>query len=200
MPEVSKGHTFTANEQVTHTKLNNLVDSATLEAQAITNRSALTTIASADAFLVYDDSAAGLRKITASDLFARPVAIGGTTPAPGTFTTLTATDVVASQAPRLFARITNCSSATPTVEEQYNVASCTRNSAGNYTIALTNVVSGGSIAYFAAVEAASNSWFTPAIRSQSGGNSVTVQVHRNASGTATADDPDALHIVGWIVS
>jgi hypothetical protein len=70
MPQISKGDTFTNGEQVTGARLNQLVDSSTLLAGAITEQGALTanTVAANDSFLMYDLSANALRKPTASDI------------------------------------------------------------------------------------------------------------------------------------
>jgi hypothetical protein len=86
--DLTKGYTFTSGEQnVTHTKLNNLVDAATINASFFTDKSAVTAPATVDLVLIYDDSASALRKITLGNLlFNNPFTItnltADTAPAP----------------------------------------------------------------------------------------------------------------------
>lgn len=70
MAQISKGDTFTDGEQVNGSRLNQLVDSSTLLAGAITDQGAMTanTVAATDSVLLYDLSATGLRKPTVSDI------------------------------------------------------------------------------------------------------------------------------------
>lgn len=70
MAQFSKGDTFTNGEQVTGARLNQLVDSATLLAGAITDQSSITanTVATGDSILLYDLSATALREANVSDL------------------------------------------------------------------------------------------------------------------------------------
>ena len=70
MTQISKGDTFANGEQVTGTRLNQLVDSSTILAGAITEQGAMTvnTVASNDSVLLYDLSATALRKPTVGDL------------------------------------------------------------------------------------------------------------------------------------
>lgn len=67
--DINKGYTFTVGEQnVTHTKLNNLVDGATINTSFFTDKSALTTLNSADTFLLYSPTLSGYRKTTLQTL------------------------------------------------------------------------------------------------------------------------------------
>lgn len=70
MTQISKGDTFTDGQQVTGARLNQLVDSSTLLAGAITDQTALTaaTVAVDDGVLLSDTSASALRKATVGDL------------------------------------------------------------------------------------------------------------------------------------
>jgi hypothetical protein len=77
MAQFSKGDTFTNGEQVTGARLNQLVDSATLLAGAITDQTSITanTVASGDSILLYDLSATALREANVSDVLGSNVAI-----------------------------------------------------------------------------------------------------------------------------
>jgi len=70
MTQISKGDTFADGQQVTGARLNQLVDSSTLLAGAITDQTALTaaTVAVDDGVLLSDTSASALRKATVGDL------------------------------------------------------------------------------------------------------------------------------------
>ena len=70
MAQFSKGDTFTDGEQVTGARLNQLIDSATLLAGAITDQSNITanTVATGDSILLYDLSATALREANVSDV------------------------------------------------------------------------------------------------------------------------------------
>ena len=70
MAQISKGDTFTNGEQVTGARLNQLVDSSTLLAGAITEQSNITanTVATGDSILLYDLSATALREANVSDV------------------------------------------------------------------------------------------------------------------------------------
>jgi hypothetical protein len=62
--DINKGYTFSAGEHnVTHTKLNNLVDLATINYTFVTDKS-VAAPASGDSFLFYSSSAGGLRRCT----------------------------------------------------------------------------------------------------------------------------------------
>ena len=77
MAQFSKGDTFTDGEQVTGARLNQLVDSATLLAGAITEQTNITagTVASNDSMLVYDLSATALREANVSDVLGSNVPV-----------------------------------------------------------------------------------------------------------------------------
>ena len=94
MAKISKGTTYTAGMSVTHTNLNNLVDSATLLAGAIDEQTEATQLATGDTFLVTSSSA--LKRVTLANLLKVAPVIGGTTPAAVTATTLTATTLTAT--------------------------------------------------------------------------------------------------------
>ena len=70
MAQFSKGETFADGQQVTGARLNQLVDSATLLAGAITEQTNITagTVASGDSVLLYDLSATALREANVSDV------------------------------------------------------------------------------------------------------------------------------------
>ena len=63
--DITKGYAFSPGEQnVTHTKLNNLVDAAVINTAFFTDKSADTTPADADLVLIYSAADVGFRKIT----------------------------------------------------------------------------------------------------------------------------------------
>src|SRR5436853_3922290 len=67
--DINKGYAFTAGEQnVTHTKLNNLVDLATINTTFLTDKTASTAPLAADLFLMYSPSVTDWRKITYQNL------------------------------------------------------------------------------------------------------------------------------------
>jgi len=70
MTQISKGDTFADGQQVTGARLNQLIDSATLLAGAITDQSNITanTVASGDSILLYDLSDTALREANVSDV------------------------------------------------------------------------------------------------------------------------------------
>ena len=70
MAQLSKGDTFADGQQLTATRLNQLVDSATITAGAITEQTNITanTVASGDSILLYDLSATALREANVSDV------------------------------------------------------------------------------------------------------------------------------------
>jgi hypothetical protein len=69
MAEITTTQSFSDGDTVTATKLNNIQGNASIQPEAITNRSAETTIDQAnDLLLIYDASATALKKVTPSDL------------------------------------------------------------------------------------------------------------------------------------
>jgi len=67
--DINKGYTFAPSEQnVTHTKLNNLVDLATINSSFLTDK-AVAAPSAADSFLFYSAGSAGLRRATYDSLF-----------------------------------------------------------------------------------------------------------------------------------
>lgn len=79
--DINKGYTFTVGEQnITHTKLNNLVDAASINTTFFTDKSATTTPVAADTMLIYQSSGAGYRKCTLGNfLFGNAAVITGQT-------------------------------------------------------------------------------------------------------------------------
>ena len=69
MAEITTTQSFSDGDTVTATKLNNIQGNASIQPEAITNRTAETTIDQAnDLLLIYDASATSLKKITPSNL------------------------------------------------------------------------------------------------------------------------------------
>ena len=70
MAQIQKGDTFADGQQVTGARLNQLIDSATILPNIITDQTNLTanTVETGDSILLYDLSATALREATASDL------------------------------------------------------------------------------------------------------------------------------------
>jgi hypothetical protein len=70
MSQINKGDTFADGQQVTGARLNQLVDSATINTNFITDQSALTakTITSNDNLIVYQQSSNSFKKIVPTDL------------------------------------------------------------------------------------------------------------------------------------
>lgn len=66
--DISKGYAFTPTEQVTSTKLNNLVDLATINASFVSGKSAITSPLEGDSFVLYSTALLGLRKCTLGTL------------------------------------------------------------------------------------------------------------------------------------
>lgn len=67
--DISTGYSFSSGEQnVTHTKLNNAVNNATINSGFYTDKSALTETASGDLVLIYSASLGALRKMTVDNL------------------------------------------------------------------------------------------------------------------------------------
>lgn len=94
MAQLGKGYTFGATEQVTSTKLHNLVESGTVT--EIVNADVASDAAIVESKFAWDDSTghthSGSGDGTKVDLSA-PGAIGGTTPNSGAFSDLTATTI-----------------------------------------------------------------------------------------------------------
>lgn len=68
MPNFTKGKTFTSTEELTNTKLHQLVEDASMNVTAITSLTALTdSVADADTLPIADDSATAIRKVAASN-------------------------------------------------------------------------------------------------------------------------------------
>ena len=70
MAQIQKGDTFADGQLVTASRLNQLVDSALLNSNAITDQTAVAgyDVQQSDVFLIYDTSAAQLRKATVVDV------------------------------------------------------------------------------------------------------------------------------------
>lgn len=94
MAQLSTTYSFTANDNVTNTKLNGIIGNAILNPGAISEQTALVGSPDvADKFLVYDDSASTIRKVDLSELLKSPGAIGSTTANTGAFTSLSSTSL-----------------------------------------------------------------------------------------------------------
>ena len=93
MPQIQKGETFADGQQVTGARLNQLIDSATILPNIITDQTNLTanTVASGDSVLLYDLSATALREATASDLLNSNIAITTSSITGGTGVDITVT-------------------------------------------------------------------------------------------------------------
>ena len=70
MPQIQKGETFADGQQVTGARLNQLIDSATILPNIITDQTNIATngVASNDTTLIYDTSATALREANVSDI------------------------------------------------------------------------------------------------------------------------------------
>jgi len=68
MPNFTKGKTFTSTEELTNTKLHQLVEDASMNVTAITSLTALADpVADTDTLPIADDSATAIRKVAASN-------------------------------------------------------------------------------------------------------------------------------------
>jgi hypothetical protein len=68
MPNFTKGKTFTSTEELTNTKLHQLVEDASMNVTAITSLTALSDpVADTDTLPIADDSATAIRKVAASN-------------------------------------------------------------------------------------------------------------------------------------
>lgn len=88
MAQILKGSTYAENGEVTYDNLNKLVDDAILLPGAVTGRGDPSALQSSDTLLLHDNSASALKTLTLETLYGSPLAIGGTTPAAGAFTTV----------------------------------------------------------------------------------------------------------------
>lgn len=77
MPQIQKGETFADGQQVTGARLNQLIDSATILPNIITDQTniAVNGVASNDSLLVYDLSATALREANVSDVLGSNVPV-----------------------------------------------------------------------------------------------------------------------------
>jgi hypothetical protein len=96
MPNFTKGKTFTSTEELTNTKLHQLVEDASMNVTAITSLTALTDpVADTDTLPIADDSATAIRKVAASNFLkknASSVYDAGTTRITGVGTPSTGSD------------------------------------------------------------------------------------------------------------
>ncbi len=99
MSQIQKGTTYSTGNLVSAVSLNAHVDSAVLLPGAVTDQAAATVPATGDTLLLHSAADTALKKITVGNLLASPTAIGSTTPAAGTFTTLAATGLTAGSVP-----------------------------------------------------------------------------------------------------
>ena len=91
MAQIQKGTTYTSGGTVTDTNLNNHVDNATLQADAINAQIDAPTLTTSDTLLV--TVGAALRKVTLANLLKVSPIIGGTTPAAVNATMLTSSGI-----------------------------------------------------------------------------------------------------------
>jgi|688.fasta_scaffold01594_22 hypothetical protein len=96
MPNFTKGKTFTSTEELTNTKLHQLVEDASMNVTAITSLTALTDpVANTDTLPIADDSATAIRKVAASNFLkknASAIFDAGTTRVTGIATPVSASD------------------------------------------------------------------------------------------------------------
>lgn len=96
MANFTKGKTFTSTEELTNTKLHQLVEDASMNVTAITSLTALTDpVADTDTLPIADDSATAIRKVAASNFLkknASSVYDAGTTRVTGVATPTNASD------------------------------------------------------------------------------------------------------------
>jgi len=96
MPNFTKGKTFTSTEELTNTKLHQLVEDASMNVTAITSLTALTDpVADTDTLPIADDSATAIRKVAASNFLKKnssSIYDAGTTRVTGVATPVSASD------------------------------------------------------------------------------------------------------------
>ena len=96
MANFTKGKTFTSTEELTNTKLHQLVEDASMNVTAITSLTALTDpVADTDTLPIADDSATAIRKVAASNFLkknASSIYDAGTTRVTGVATPVSASD------------------------------------------------------------------------------------------------------------
>lgn len=96
MANFTKGKTFTSTEELTNTKLHQLVEDAAINVTAITSLTALTDpVADADTLPLADDSATAIRKVAASNFLKKnssSIFDAGTTRVTGVATPVAASD------------------------------------------------------------------------------------------------------------
>jgi hypothetical protein len=96
MPNFTKGKTFTSTEELTNTKLHQLVEDASMNVTAITSLTALADpVADTDTLPIADDSATAIRKVAASNFLkknASSIYDAGTTRVTGVATPVSASD------------------------------------------------------------------------------------------------------------
>lgn len=94
MAQIQKGDTFADGQQVTGARLNQLIDSATLLPNVITDQSSNASGITGDFALIYKNSVNGLRKIDVGNLFAsnNPVTTSAITAGTGSDITLNTLD------------------------------------------------------------------------------------------------------------
>jgi hypothetical protein len=96
MANFTKGKTFTSTEELTNTKLHQLVEDASMNVTAITSLTALTDpVADTDTLPIADDSATAIRKVAASNFLKKnssSIYDAGTTRVTGVATPVSASD------------------------------------------------------------------------------------------------------------
>lgn len=98
MAQFLTGTSFNPNDTVTSSKLNGMVNNATLLAGSISEQIAIPDVDTGDKLLIYDASNDSLRNVTIGNLLGSPGPIGSYTPNTGSFTGITATNATASVA------------------------------------------------------------------------------------------------------
>lgn len=138
MGQVTTTQTFNDGMTLTAADLTAILANSTLDPTAITSQVNETTVASGDSIIIHDTSAAALREVTIGDLFARPTAIGGTTPAAVTGTTITGTTYVGPQVAKYYGHVTCDGTGAVTGVAGYNIAGGVAKAVptGTYTISL----------------------------------------------------------------
>ncbi len=137
--QVTTTQVFTDGMTLTAATLTAILANSSVDATAITAQTAETTVAAGDLLLVWDTSAGALRKVAIGELLARPLAIGGTTPAAGTFSTVTSTNKFAGPGIKAWGFVTVAG----LVVSGTGIASVTNpGAAGNFVITLNPAMTG----------------------------------------------------------
>lgn len=141
MPNFTKGKTFTSTEELTNTKLHQLVEDASMNVTAITSLTALTDpVADTDTLPIADDSATAIRKVAASNFLKKnssSVYDAGTTRVTGVATPTNASDATTKAYVDSIAVVAGNLPSVTTA----NNGSLLRVSSGNWTTTASDAVS-----------------------------------------------------------